>query len=189
MSTNSSIRQFCIKVVEYQYFDTIIMTFIVLNAFVLSIVWIDIDPIVIYYTEHIQEFLNVIFMIECVLKLIAYRRFYFNSGWNIFDFSVVAGGLLGLLVQNQLTANISVIRILRVCRLLRLLKKAKRLYMIFNSFIHTIPAFMNVGGLIMVMIYIFAIVGNRAFAPVKAGEYLNNHRNFETFFGSFLTLS
>ena len=96
--TNSTIRQLCIKVVEYQYFDTIIMTFIVLNAFVLSLVWIDIDPRVIYYTDQIQEFLNFIFMIECVLKLIAYRKFYFNSGWNIFDFSVVAGGVLGLLV-------------------------------------------------------------------------------------------
>ena len=44
--------------------------------------------------------MNFIFMIECILKLIAYRKFYFNSGWNVFDFFIVAGGLLGLIVKN-----------------------------------------------------------------------------------------
>ena len=79
-------------------------------------------------------------------------------------------------------------RILRVCRVLRLLKKAKRLYIIFNSFIHTIPAFVNVGSLIMVLIYIFAVLGNRIFADVKLSGSLTQHKNFQTFPRSFLTL-
>ena len=75
-----------------------------------------------------------------------------------------------------------------MCRVLRLLKKAKRLYIIFNSFIHTIPAFINVGSLILVMIYIFSIMGNRLFAHVKLNGVLDHDRNFQTFSGSFLTL-
>lgn len=79
-------------------------------------------------------------------------------------------------------------RILRVARVLRLLKKAKRLYIIFNSFIHTIPAFVNVGSLIMVLIYIFSVLGVRIFSKIKITGALNQHKNFQTFPNSFLTL-
>lgn len=79
---------------------------------------------------------------------------------------------------DSVTQNLSIGRILRVCRVLRLLKKAKRLYIIFNSFIHTIPAFVNVGSLIVVIIFIFSTVGNRLFAPVKFNGFLDDNRNF-----------
>lgn len=72
--------------------------------------------------------------------------------------------------------------------MLRLLKKAKRLYIIFTSFLNTIPAFINVGSLILVLIYIFSIIGNRLFATVKQNEMLNRHFNFQSFTSSFLTL-
>jgi hypothetical protein len=113
-----------------------------------------------------------------VLKIVVYQKFYFYSGWNIFDFTVVLGGLFGMIGKDSFAGKISVIRILRVGRVLRLLKKAKRLYIIFNSFIHTIPAFVNVGSLIMIMIYIFAILGNRVFARIMLDNSLNEHVNF-----------
>jgi hypothetical protein len=43
----------------------------------------------------------------------------------------------------------------------------KSLNIIFNSFLHTIPAFTNVGCLIVILIYIFSIMFNRLFAMVK----------------------
>lgn len=70
-------------------------------------------------------------------------------------------------------------RILRVLRLLRLLNKAKRLQVIFNSFVHTIPAFINVGGLIMVIIFISSILGNRLFASIMLSGSLDEHHNFQ----------
>ena len=91
-------------------------------------------------------------------------------------------------MSSNITSKLSVFRILRVCRVLRLLKKAKRLYIIFNSFLHTIPAFVNVGSLIMVLIYIFSVVGNRVFATIKISGSMNQHKNFETFSNSFITL-
>ena len=108
----------------------------------------------------------------------AYRKSYFLNGWNNFDFFVVLGGIVGLVFKSEITQQLSVFRILRVGRVLRLLKKAKRLYIIFNSFIHTIPAFVNVGSLIMVLIYIFAVLGNRIFADVKHSGSLTQHKNF-----------
>jgi hypothetical protein len=90
---------------------------------------------------------------------------------------VVVGGIWGLLGAG-ISSLISVLRILRVARLLRLLKRAKRLYIIFNSFIHTIPAFINVGGLIAVIIYIAGVLGNRLFADIMLSGSLDKNKNF-----------
>lgn len=173
---------------EYKHFESIIILMILLNAFVLTFVWTNIDPDIVYYTEILQDIFSYIFMLECLIKVIAYEKYYFNNGWNIFDFIIVTAGLMRYLFTDSITGNLSIIRILRVCRVLRLLKKAKRLYIIFNSFIHTIPAFVNVGSLIVVMIFIFSTVGYRLFAPVKFNGILDNDRNFQSFRRSFLTL-
>ena len=70
-----------------------------------------------------------------------------------------------------------------------MLKKAKRLNIIFNSFLHSIPAFMNVGSLIIILIFIFSCLGNRLFAKVKISGSLDNDLiNFKTFENSFFTL-
>jgi hypothetical protein len=146
------------------------MSIILLNAGVLTMVWVGISKEMTENSELLQDIFNYIFIAECMIKIVVYQKFYFYSGWNIFDFTVVLGGLFGTIGKDSFAGKISVIRILRVCRVLRLLKKAKRLYIIFNSFIHTIPAFVNVGSLIMIMIYIFAILGNRVFARVMLDD-------------------
>lgn len=143
------------------------MVIICLNTIALTLVWIGINHNVAAQTEVAQTIFNIIFILEALLKLIAYQKSYFYVGWNVFDFIIVLGGVAGLLIQADIAGNLSVIRIIRVCRILRLLKKAKRLYIIFNAFLRTIPAFMNVGGLIMVLIYIFAIIGSRLFGKIK----------------------
>lgn len=164
------------------------MIIIIFNAAALTFVWVDIDPQIFHMVEEIQEIFNYIFIVECLLKLIAYQKFYFYSGWNVFDFVVVGGGILGTVFKESVATQLSVIRILRVCRVLRLLKKAKRLYIIFSSFLHTIPLFINVGSLIIVMIFIFSAIGNRIFAKVMLSEPLNETKNFQTFGSAFMTL-
>lgn len=164
------------------------MTIILFNAVTLCFVWVGIDQDLAQKTEVMQEFFNTVFIIEAIIKIVAYKVQYFKVGWNVFDFFVVCGGIFGWVFKNALSQKLSVIRILRVCRVLRLLRKAKRLYVIFNSFIHTIPAFGNVGSLIIVLIYIFSILGNRMFATVKISGSLNHYVNFQNFGNSFLTL-
>ena len=40
-----------------------------------------------------------IFLIECILKLIAYGKTYFKNSWNQFDFVVVSSSLFDILIQ------------------------------------------------------------------------------------------
>ena len=171
------LQKISLAIVEYAHFDSLIMFFIILNTIVLA--GVDINNSQIFLkTQKISEFVFlVIFAIECVLKLIAYRKVYFYENWNVFDFVIVCGSVIGLFFENFL-GGVTVVRILRIGRVFRLLKKAKRLYAILNSFIHTIPTFVNVFSLIIIMIYIFAVIGNRLFAHVKIHGSLDTHINF-----------
>ena len=90
------------------------MIIIIFNAAALTFVWVDIDPQIFHMVEEIQEIFNYIFIVECLLKLIAYQKFYFYSGWNVFDFVVVGGGILGTVFKESVATQLSVIRILRV---------------------------------------------------------------------------
>ena len=59
-----------------------------------------------------------IFVIELTLKLYAQRLSFFRSGWNIFDFVIVAVALV------PASQGLSVLRALRILRLLRVLSVA-----------------------------------------------------------------
>lgn len=74
-----------------------------------------------------------IFIIEAILKLIAYGISYFYNSWNKFDFFVVAASILDLILellggQSGGFLNVTrVMRVLRVTRILRLAGRAKNL--------------------------------------------------------------
>jgi len=72
--------------------------------------------------------------------------------------------------------------------MLRLVKRAKSLNIIFETFLITIPALANIGSLLLLFLYLYAVIGVSLFAEVKLQDDLNRHANFESFTKSFLTL-
>lgn len=110
-------------------------------------------------------------MIEAILKLLALRSFYFKDSWNVFDFLIVIGTFASILLTELTEFNIGAattfIRAFRIARILRLVKKAKSLRIIFETFIITIPALSNVGGLLMLFLYMYSVLGVFLFAEVE----------------------
>jgi hypothetical protein len=51
-----------------------------------------------------------------------------------------------------------------------------------------IPALTNIGGLLLLFLYIFSVLGVFLFAGVKLQENLDVHANFQSFTSAFLTL-
>ena len=97
---------------------------------------------------------------------------------DLFDFSVVVIGIVGLFVSN-FGPTFSVFRLLKILRVLRLLKKAKKLNEIFISFMISIPSFSYLGLIVLVLIYIFSVIYNRIFAFVKInGTLYQNILNY-----------
>lgn len=91
-----------------------------------------------------------IFVVELVLKLLAYRWHFWRNGWNWFDFLVVAVAL----VPNA--GPWAVLRSLRILRVLRLLTVVPQLRKVVAAFVHSIP---GLSGVILVMLIFFYTMG------------------------------
>lgn len=117
---------------------------------------------------------------------------YFKDGWNIFDFVVAFGSIVSIAITLNTTYDIkgtSLLRAFRILRLLRLLKRGgKSLYLIFNTFVITMQSLANIGGLLILIMYIYSIIGMIYFGDVKRNGILCDYINFETFTSAFITL-
>ena len=109
------------------------------------------------FLHALDQFILAIFVAEIVLKLIGHGGRFFLSGWNVFDFIIVAIALIP-------AANaLSILRTLRVFRLLRLLNKVPRLKMIVESMLMAIPSIGWVSLMLLLVFYIFAVIGTNLF--------------------------
>ena len=101
-----------------------------------------------------------IFIAEAIIKLLGLGKNYFKDGWNVFDFIIVVSSIIFLHPYfKKSKSTITVMRAFRVGRVLKSFNKLKQLRVIFSTIIRTLPGLINVGMLILLMVYLFAIVG------------------------------
>lgn len=81
-----------------------------------------------------------------------------------------------------------VVRVFRVGRLLRFFEKAKGIQRLMFSLIISLPALFNVGAILFLIMFIYAIIGMSFFAHVKKTGALNDVVNFETFLNSMVLI-
>jgi len=81
-----------------------------------------------------------------------------------------------------------VIRILRIGRLLRFFEGAKGVRQLIFTIIKSAPALSNVGTLLFLIIFIYAIIGMTLFGHVTYSTYINPVVNFQTFVSSMCVL-
>lgn len=132
------------------------MLCIVLNTVCLAIVWYRMDPLYVMIMEIINWAFMIIFALEAIIKLVALGCDYFNNGWNIFDFVVVIGSLVAVLldvtkINEDMATQATIVRILRVLRVLRIVKRARKLQMIFNTILISLPAMGSLGLLLLLI--------------------------------------
>lgn len=98
-----------------------------------------------------------VFVVEIVLKLVARGWGFFRSGWNCFDFVVVA---IALVPANE---GLQVLRALRVLRVARLLSQVRQLRDIIESVGRAMQGMMWTGVLLGLVFYIFGVMGTQLF--------------------------
>ncbi len=74
-----------------------------------------------------------------------------------------------------------VVRVFRIGRILRLIKAAKGIRKLLFALIVSLPALFNIGALLALITFIYAIIGMTLFGHVKHQGALNDQVNFETF--------
>lgn len=104
-----------------------------------------------------EQLILGIFVVEIVLKLIAFDRHFFRSGWNLFDFLIVGVSLV------PGSGPLAILRSLRILRVLRLLSSIRRLRLIIESLLAAIPSIGWIVFLLLMVFYIFAVMGTHLF--------------------------
>lgn len=119
-------------------------------------------------------------------------REYFHEGWNVFDSIVIFGSFVSIFVSANSSFSLkgvfTILRSFRVLRLLRLIKRGSSLQIIFNTILITLKAFTNIGALLLLVIFIYTIMGMMVFGSIKHAGAMNDWINFETFPSGFITL-
>jgi hypothetical protein len=133
-----------------------------------------------------------VFLFEAILKIFALRRTYFLDNWNVFDFTCVLATVLGIVLEFGFKLKVrtvmSTFRLFRIARLFRLLRFAKGLNQLFNAFLLSIPKLLNVALILMLLLFLFSVMGIHMFAKTRPIGPHGEHANFKQFFRAFLTL-
>jgi voltage-gated sodium channel len=98
-----------------------------------------------------------VFVVELLVKMFCYRLHFWRSGWNVFDFLVVAIAL------TPAPGVMAVLRSLRVLRVLRLLTAIPSLKKVVAAFIHSIPGLSGVMAVMAIFFYTMGVLATRLF--------------------------
>ncbi|XP_070587769.1 sodium channel protein type 2 subunit alpha-like isoform X9 [Erythrolamprus reginae] len=180
--------------VTKQAFDISIMILICLNMVTMMVETDDQSKEMEIILSRINLVFIILFTGECILKLISLRYYYFTIGWNIFDFVIVILSIVGMFLAEIIEKYFvsptlfRVIRLARIGRILRLIKGAKGIRTLLFALMMSLPALFNIGLLLFLVMFIYAIFGMSNFAYVKREVGIDDLFNFETFGNSMLCL-
>lgn len=115
-----------------------------------------------------------LYLLEILMKLYVFEpRAFFSrhSFWNWFDTIIVISALIATITNSALKSTgsytsrqiLDIVFILRVLRLIRVVDSIKRFRTIINTLIRIGPAILTFGQLIIVVYYVFAVVGMELF--------------------------
>src|SRR6218665_319245 len=104
--------------------------------------------------------------------------------------SVCIGLFLSDLISSYFVSPtlLRVVRVFRIGRILRLVKSAKGIRTLLFSLAVSLPALFNIGLLLFLVMFIYAIFGMSFFMHVKHTEGIDDMFNFETFHRSMILL-
>ena len=170
-----------LHIVEHPAFDVAIMTSIALNIVILMMTYEGMSE----QYENTLFIFNVIFTlvfcIEAILKLAAFGvPGYFSDRWNIFDFLIVVGSIIDAGLDGQ-GVKIVFLRLFRAVRLVKLLKNSEIKQLLW-TFLKSFGSLPWVALLILMLFYIYAIIGMQVFGRVQLNENepINSNTNFRS---------
>lgn len=185
---------FIFDVVTHHVFNVIIILLICFQATTIMIQNDEQSPQIETAVFWMNSIFTMLFTLECILKLTAFRCHYFTSAWNVHDFMVVVFSITGLLLPLSIGEYFvppSLVQLLLLSRIIHVLRPGKGpkvFHDLMLPLMLSLPALLNIGLLIFLIMFIYAIFGMYNFAYVKKEAGINDVSNFETFGSSMLCL-
>uniref|UniRef100_A0A3Q2Q3M6 Voltage-dependent L-type calcium channel subunit alpha n=1 Tax=Fundulus heteroclitus TaxID=8078 RepID=A0A3Q2Q3M6_FUNHE len=171
------------------YFEYLMFFLIMLNTLCLGMQHCNQSNYVTKLSDTLNLIFTVLFTVEMILKLMAFKvRGYFGDPWNVFDFIIVIGSVVDVILSEvdaseNASVSITFFRLFRVMRLVKLLNRSEGIRNLLWTFIKSFQALPHVALLIVMLFFIYAVIGMQIFGKVALvdGTQINRNNNFQTF--------
>jgi voltage-dependent calcium channel L type alpha-1D len=179
--TSSAARRAAYRIAMHPLFDWAITVVIVANLLVMCLPHYDQSSQWDTALYALDCVFTGVYVAEAALKLAALLpRRYFASSWNRLDFFIVVVSIVGLAFPVGGVAK--VFRVLRIARIFKVIKNAHRLRVLLKTLLISLPAVINILGLLVVVFFVYATLGVAFFADVDSGVAVDDRfANFATF--------
>lgn len=117
----------------------------------------------------VDQAILYIFIIELILRFIAYRLDFFKDPWSIFDFCVV--GIALIPAQDAFSA----LRAARALRTLRLISIFPKLRKVIEGLFIAIPGISAIVGIMAIIICVFGLIANKLYGSSFPEWFGNLH--------------
>jgi voltage-gated sodium channel len=146
-----------VRFVESPRFSTAVTIVVCLNALVLGIDTYGSLPLVVHdWCDRLDNVFVMLFVVELLLKLFAWRLRFFANAWNFFDLLVVVVSLVAV-------GPFSVLRTLRIFRTMRLVSAVPSMRRVVEALIRAIPGISAILGVLAVFFYVGAVLTTSLF--------------------------
>ena len=196
----SKLARQCHFVSSHPYFDNLIGIAIIVNIITMALEYRNMPDALKDTLVFTDYGFTILFLLEAVLKLIAFGFAYFKPSWNRFDFLLVSASVSEMILfvflgSDSLPLNPFILRSLRAFlrlrkaqRLLRLVRRTKGIQMMFETMLASATELAANVFFYIVITLVYALLGVELFSSVKHSVGLNRRTNFDTFLFAMLTL-
>ncbi|XP_061488483.1 voltage-dependent L-type calcium channel subunit alpha-1S isoform X2 [Rhineura floridana] len=196
-------------VVTSSYFEYLMFFLITLNTICLGMQHYNQSETMNQVSDILNVVFTILFTVEMILKLIAFKvKGYFGDPWNVFDFLIVIGSIIDVILSQIDTKELAIqgatgeatpqlpidpdesgrisitfFRLFRVLRLVKLLSRGEGIRNLLWTFIKSFQALPHVALLIVMLFFIYAVIGMQMFGKIALvdGTEINRNNNFQTF--------
>lgn len=162
---------------ESRTFEWVITALILVNAVILGL---ETSPAIMAtwgpLLTWLDQALLTVFVAELAMKLVVYRGKFFQSGWNIFDFIIIAIALV------PASGPLSVLRALRVLRVLRLITIIPSLKRVVGAMLSALPGMGSIIVLLVLVFYVSGVMATKLFAATEPEAFGDLGRSLYTLF-------
>ena len=165
------------QIIEQKWFHNFIVFVIIANGIILGYQTTDgLSPETVLVLDVLDEACLFIFVVELVMKIYVHRLSFFKEGWNVFDFIIVGVALL------PATGGLAILRAFRILRVLRLVTTIDSIRRVVSGMLMAIPGVGAVGGLLIIVFYIGAVITTTLFGDAFPDWFGNIGASMYTLF-------
>uniref|UniRef100_A0AAQ4QM08 Voltage-dependent L-type calcium channel subunit alpha n=1 Tax=Gasterosteus aculeatus aculeatus TaxID=481459 RepID=A0AAQ4QM08_GASAC len=168
------------------YFEYLMFFLIMLNTLCLGMQHCNQSDHVTQLSDTLNLIFTVLFTVEMILKLMAFKARVTASLCGSKSALAASGGLYclhGCAASENASVSITFFRLFRVMRLVKLLNRSEGIRNLLWTFIKSFQALPHVALLIIMLFFIYAVIGMQIFGKVALvdGTQINRNNNFQTF--------